>query len=150
MPCAVRFLLVLVTVSRTARELMHKDTVTVPAQESLLEVLHLLVVAGVSGLPVVGRDGAIVGVLSSTDVLAAIEQACDADRDEDEPEDVRESLQAITAGEIATPEVIWVSPDTTVAEVSRIMRAEGIHRVLVGTSEKLEGVLTAFDLLRAI
>jgi CBS domain-containing protein len=129
---------------------MHKDTATVPADESLLAALHLLVVAGIGGLPVVGPDGAIVGVLSSTDVLGAIDQACDEDHDEDEPEDLRESLQAITAGEIATPEVIWVSPETPVAEVSEIMRAEGIHRVLVGSSGKLEGVLTSFDLLRAV
>src|SRR5690349_16956588 len=128
---------------------MHKDTATVPANESLLEALHLLVVAGVGGLPVIGRDGAVVGILSSTDVLGAIDQACDEDDDEDEPDDLRESLQAITAGEIATPEVIWVSPETSVAEVSEIMRAEGIHRVLVGSSGKLEGVLTSFDLLRA-
>jgi CBS domain-containing protein len=129
---------------------MHKDTATVPANESLREALHLLVVAGIGGLPVVGPDGAVVGILSSADVLGAIDQACDEDRDEDEPDDLRESLQAITAGEIATPEVIWVSPETYVSEVSEIMCAEGIHRVLVGTSGKLEGVLTSFDLLRAV
>lgn len=129
---------------------MHADLMTVPPGQSLLEVLHLLVVAGVGGVPVVGSDGTVVGVLSATDVLHAIEQAVDEDRDAGEPEDLHESLQRITAGEIATPDVVWVSPETTVAQVSQIMRAEGIHRVLVGSSRRLEGILTSFDLLRAI
>lgn len=129
---------------------MHADLVTVPPDQSLLEVLHLLVVAGVGGVPVVREDGAVVGVLTATDVLHAIEQAVDEDRDAGEPEDLHESLRRITAGEIATPDVVWVSPDTTVAKVSQIMRAEGIHRVLVGSKRRLDGILTSFDLLRAV
>jgi CBS domain-containing protein len=82
--------------------------------------------------------------------LRAIEQACDEDRDAGEPDELRESLQTITAGDIATPEVVWVSPDTPVSQVAELMRAEGIHRVLVGSRERLEGILTSFDILRAV
>lgn len=134
----------------TARELMHADPVTVSAESSLPEVLHLLVVAGISSVPVLGPTGAVIGVLSSTDVLRAVEQALDEDRDEGEPDDVAESLHTITAGDIATPEVIWASPDMPVAQVAQIMRSEGIHRVLVGSNERIEGILTAFDLLRVV
>ena len=134
----------------TARDLMHVNAVTVPAQEPLLEVLHLLVVAGIGGVPVVGTRGEVVGVLSASDVLRAVEQACDEDRDAGEHDGLRDALQTMTAGDIATPDVIWVSPTTTAAQVSEIMRAEGIHRVLVGSNDHLEGILTSFDLLRAI
>ena len=103
-----------------------------------------------SGVPVVDSDGTVIGLVSSSDVLCAIEQALDEDRDEGEPEDLLERLHAVTAGDIATPEVIWVSPDTPIAEVAQLMRTEGIHRVLVGTRERLDGVLTAYDLLGGI
>lgn len=146
----VRFLLVRDDVPQTARDLMRFDTVTVPPDGSLREVLRLLVVAGIGGVPVVGRDGAVIGVLSATDVLHAVEQALDEDRDVGESDDLRESLQTITAADIATPDVIWVSPDTPVAQVAEIMRIEGIHRVLVGSRGRLDGILTSFDLLRAI
>lgn len=129
---------------------MHANAVTVPAHEPLLEVLHLLVVASIGGVPVVGPHGEVVGVLSSSDVLRAIEQACDEDRDAGEHDGLRDSLQILTAGDIATPDIIWVSPTSTAAQVSEIMRAEGIHRVLVGSTERLEGILTSFDLLRAV
>lgn len=146
----VHFLLPCPLMALRARELMHSEVVTVPAHASLLEVQHLLVVAQVSGVPVVNPGGEVVGIVSASDILRAMEQALDEDLDEGEPEDVLERLEAITAGAIATPEVIWVSPDASVASVAQVMRAEGIHRVLVGTREQLEGILTAYDLLRAL
>jgi hypothetical protein len=77
---------------------MHGNTVTVLEHQTLLEVLHLLVVAGIGGAPVVGADGAVVGVLTSTDMLRALEQAVDEDRHAGESDDLLESLQMITAG----------------------------------------------------
>jgi CBS domain-containing protein len=132
-----------------ARELMQPNPITVSSHMPLLELQHLLVVAHISGVPVVGADGQVTGVVSATDVLSAIEQALDEDHDPGESDDLLEELRAITAGDIATPEVVWVSPDTAVAEVARMMRAEGIRRVLVGNG-RLEGILTAYDLLRAV
>lgn len=132
-----------------ARELMQPNPVTVSSQTPLLELQHLLVVAHISGIPVVGADGQVTGVVSATDVLSAIEQALDEDHDPGESDDLLGELRAVTAGDIATPEVVWVSPDTPIAEVARTMRAEGIRRVLVGNG-RLEGILTAYDLLRAV
>jgi CBS domain-containing protein len=132
-----------------ARELMQPNPVTVSSQTPLLELQHLLVVAHISGIPVVGADGQVTGVVSATDVLSAIEQALDEDHDPGESDDLLDELRAITAGDIATPEVVWVSPDTAVADVARMMRAEGIRRVLVGNG-RLEGILTAYDMLRAV
>jgi len=43
-----------------------------------------------------------------------------------------------------------VSPEMPLARVAQRMRADGIHRVLVGESGRLEGILTAFDLLRGV
>jgi CBS domain-containing protein len=117
---------------------------------SLLELQHVLIVAGIGGVPVVEPAGAVIGIVSSSDILRAMEQALDDDHDAGEPDDLLERLQTITAGEIATPDVIWVSPETSVTQVAQVMRTEGIHRVLVGTRERLAGILTAFDLLRVI
>lgn len=134
-----------------ARDIMHKEPLTVPEQASLLDVQHLLVVAQISGIPVVERGGAVVGIISATDLLREMDQALDDEEDEGEPEEqLLERLQTITAGDIATPEVIWVSPDTSVATVAQRMRTEGIHRVLVGTPDQLDGIITAYDLLRVV
>ncbi len=133
-----------------ARELMRTNLLTVPAEASLLEVQHLLVVAQVSGVPVVDDSGAVVGVISATDVLGAMELVFDEDEDEDEPDVLQERLQAVTARDIASPEVVWVAADASVSQVASVMRREGIHRVLVGTRDHLEGILTTYDLLGAV
>ncbi len=133
-----------------ARDLMNPAPITVTSHASLLEVQHLLVVAHISGVPVVEPGGGVVGVIGASDVLCAVEQALDEDQDPGESDDVVERLQSITASEIATPEIIWVSPDASAAEVAQVMRVEGINRVLVGTHGQLDGILTSFDLLRAI
>lgn len=133
-----------------ARELMRPDPITVPAQTSLLDVQHLLVVAQINGVPVVESSGRVIGVISAGDILRTMAQALDDDQDEGETEDLVERLREITAGEVASPEVIWVSPDASIERVAQTMRSEGIHRVLVGTSERLEGILTSYDLLRAL
>ena len=129
---------------------MQPDPVTVTAETSLLDVQHLLVAAAISGVPVVARGGTVIGVISASDVLQAIELALDEDLDEGEASDPLERLDHMCASDIATREVIWVSPDTPVEEVARVMQEERIHRVLVGEHEHLQGVITAFDLLRAV
>jgi CBS domain-containing protein len=133
-----------------ARDLMQPDPLTIPARASLLEIQQLLVVAGISGAPVVGPTGDVIGVVSSTDVMRAVAEALDEDRDEGEPDDVVERIDSVTAADIATPETLWVSGDASPTDVAQLMRREGIHRVLVGTGRHLEGILTAYDLLRLV
>jgi CBS domain-containing protein len=133
-----------------ARDFLHPDPVTVPAEASLLDVQHLLVTAQISGVAVVDSEGAVVGVISSSDVLRALDEALDEDVDEGEHDDLEERLHSITAADIATPEVVWVSPDAEAGRIAEVMRSHGIHRVLVGTAERLDGIVTAFDLLRAV
>lgn len=54
----------------SVREVMTRDVVTVTPETSLKEVARKLVELRVSGMPVVGADGAVVGVISDADVLA--------------------------------------------------------------------------------
>jgi CBS domain-containing protein len=133
-----------------ARDLMQPDPLTIPAKASLLEIQQLLVMVGISGAPVVGPAGDVIGVVSSTDVMRAVSEALDEDRDEGEPDDLAERIDAVTAADIATPETLWVSGDASPTDVAQLMRREGIHRVLVGTGRRLEGILTAYDLLRLV
>lgn len=133
-----------------ARDLMRPNLIAVSENASLADILHTFVVAGVSGVPVVDAAGAVVAVLSATDVLQAVEQALDEDEDEGEPAELSDRLSTLTAGELATPDIVFVASDATVTDVAQLMRSECIHRVLVGSRERVEGIITAFDLLEAV
>lgn len=129
---------------------MQADTLTIPGTLPLIEVLHLFVESQVGAAPVLDANGGVLGLLTSTDLLQAIDQAMDEDEDPGEPEELVERLTTITAAELATPEVVWIAPATPALEVARQMRSEGLHRVLVGEGGRLAGILTTFDLLAAV
>jgi CBS domain-containing protein len=136
-----------------ARDLMKRDPITVRPETPFLEIQRLFVQAQIGGAPVVDAQGQVQGIITNSDLLREVDELCDEDLDEDEPEDeeaLLDRLATLTAGEIATPEAIWVSPDAHVAEVAQRMRDEAVHRVLVGEDGKLVGILTAFDLLAVV
>ncbi|MBK9034915.1 MAG: CBS domain-containing protein [Myxococcales bacterium] len=131
----------------SAKDVMGRDPVTVAADTPLLDVLHLMVVAQIGGVAVVGDRGAVVGVITAADLLRAVDQVSDDDLDELPTGAGEESLSALRAADILSPEPIWVAPDTPAATIARLMRARGVHRVLVGVDGHLEGIVTTFDLI---
>jgi CBS domain-containing protein len=133
-----------------ARDLMERNTLRIPAAMPLAEIQHLFVVAGIYGAPVIDPRGAVVGVISAIDLLRATDQALDEDLDPGEPVDPDVRSDSLTAEDIATPDAVWVSPNTPVDRVAQLMQRERIHRVLVGEGGNLEGILTTFDLLEKV
>ena len=132
-----------------ARDVMRRDPISIAVDTPFLEVQHLFVVAQIGGAPVVGSHGEVLGIISTVDLLRAVDQACDAEVDGN-AEELAEDLHPLRASEVMTPEVVWVTPDTPASQVARLMRDQGIHRVLVGNDGRLEGIITAFDLLALV
>jgi len=133
-----------------ARALMQRNVLTIPATMPVLEIQHLFVVAGIDGAPVIDEHGAVLGVISTIDLLRVADQALDEDFDEGEGAEPEAALGVMTAREIATPDPVWVPPGMPADRVAELMQRERIQRVLVGTGGHLEGILSAFDLLRAV
>lgn len=142
-----------------ARDLMQSELVSFAPDTPFPQIQHLMVVARIGGAPVIDERGIVRGVISATDLLRVADQAFDDELDPEPMPGPREPttapklperLEALTAIQIATPEPIWVSPDTAVSEIAQLMRREGIHRVLVGSDGRLAGMVTAFDLLQAV
>jgi CBS domain-containing protein len=137
-----------------ARDLMTAQPLTLAPGATFLEIQHLFVEAQIHCAPIVDAAGTVLGIVSASDLLRALDQECDEDVDPNEPVDdlgdLSERLRTLTARELATPEPIWVSPDAPIDQVARRMREEGIHGVLVGSEGRLAGVLTTFDLLHAV
>lgn len=58
-------------------DIMHRDVVTVAPDMPLQQAAVLLARHKIGGLPVVGPDGAVVGVITETDLLVALVDALD-------------------------------------------------------------------------
>jgi CBS domain-containing protein len=110
---------------------------------------------------VVDDDGTVLGVISSLDLVRAVQQEYDDAIPPSVPayfrddrtalaDELKDRLGELTAIDAAVPEVVSVTPDTPISEVARILREQRIHRVLVLEEGILLGILTTFDLLGLI
>ncbi len=167
----------------TVRDVMGSRVVSVSPDDPVRELATVLSREGVSGVPVLERDGRIVGVVSATDVvrLAARAEEIPAghpawdqpvlpeEADDDAavayliargvPVDFTdpglappdgERYGAYTVRDLMTPVAFGVAPDDSVADLARFLLRGRIHRALVVEDGILVGIVTPFDILRAL
>lgn len=119
--------------------LMTADPVVIDAEASAHEAEMLLKSYRISGLPVVA-DGAVVGVISQTDLLNARSS-----------ELIGAAWDRVKVRHLMSRPAVTVHLATTVQRAARLMLDEHIHRVVVVDMEgEPVGVVTSTDLLRAI
>jgi CBS domain-containing protein len=137
------------------KELMSKDVATVDASTSLKDVAVLLAERRISGVPVVGPDRSVLGVVSEADIVAR-ERGASAPRTGllawlvGGAAEEAARLNARTAGEAMSTPAITVSPASDVSYAARRMTDAGIKRLPVVDGEgRLTGIVTRSDLVRA-
>lgn len=151
-----------------ARNLMVRDVITVSPETPILDVHRLFVEEEIHGAPVVGDDGCVRGVVSSLDLLRVMREelepgaGCTATtyfRDQlpysgpdwlSMPEDFQDRVQELTAADAMTRDLVVVGPDATAYEIAEALIEHHVHRVLVTDEHVLPGVISTFDLLRAV
>ncbi|MBX3133339.1 MAG: CBS domain-containing protein [Gemmatimonadaceae bacterium] len=131
------------------KDLMTRDVLTLAPNTSIREAAEQLATEHVSGAPVV-RLGKIIGMVSARDLLDFI-AALPAD-----PEAVSGGMdhgilddhtvdEAMTPGPLTT-----VSPETPASRAAEVMKAEHIHRLPVVEGDKLVGIISTTDLVKAV
>lgn len=119
--------------------LMTIDPVVIDAEAPVHEAELLLKSYRISGLPVTS-GGAVVGVISQTDLLNARSS-----------ELIGANWDRVKVRHLMSQPAVTVHLATTVTRAARLMLAELIHRVVVVDAEGAPiGVLTSSDLLRAL
>ncbi len=141
-----------------ARDVMHRGVATVMPEAPLAEAIGIMVAKRISGLPVVDAAGAVVGILTEGDLLRRAETGTQL-----ESEGWRAWLagpgrgaqdyiraHARKVGEVMTQPVVMVDPDAALAEIVALMESRGIKRVPVLEADRLVGIVSRADLLRAL
>jgi CBS domain-containing protein len=165
-------------VMRTVRDIMRSEVISVRPETSVQELVQLLDSEGISGVPVLDASNRVLGVVSRTDVIrhaarqpelpqseAFWETLAAGDDDAEEvyflspesavmvlPSHTMDSLALgdITVDEIMTPVAFGVDPEMLATELADFLVKGRIHRALVVDEDRLVGIVTAFDLLRAM
>ena len=149
--------------ARLARDVMETGVVTIDPEASLLDAYRLFVEEEISGAPVVGEDGRVLGVVSAHDLLRATEEERDTAwvqtnyfRDLAEftgpdwgsvARDFQDRLAERTVRDVMTMGAITVAPDATIPEIASTLRKNRVHRVLVAEDDRLVGLISSFDLV---
>jgi len=137
-------------------EVMTTGVVTVRPDATLKEAALLLAENGISGLPVVDGEGAVLGVVSEADVLAK-ESPPESERrgvahwllDSRDPW-LETRVAARTVGEAMSSPAQTISPERPVVEAATRMLEGGINRLpVVDPQGKLVGLISRGDLVRA-
>lgn len=131
----------------TAADLMNPYPVSLRSKMHVPDALTMLTEKGFSAAPVIDDAGRPVGVLSQTDLLIhdreKVEYAIPADKDG------RPKGDQAVVGDIMTPVVFSVAPETPSQRVIEEMLALGVHRLfVVDKAGILVGVISAIDILK--
>ena len=124
-------------------ELMQTEVQTVPSDAVVNDAVVVLAESRISALPVVDGAGHMVGVISRTDVLASEEEA--------EDQAARDTLFEQTfVRDLMTPRPLTIAPDADVKEAAQQMLYADVHRLFVTQGDRLIGVISTTDIMRAV
>src|SRR5215471_18463161 len=141
-----------------AHDVMTWGAITVGPDEPVLKAARLMLQNRISGLPVVDKEGQLVGMVTEGDFLRRGELGTQRQRPRWlefllgpgplAAEYVRSSGQKV--GEIMTIEPKTVTPDTPLDEIVRLMERHRIKRLPVVQDGKLVGIVSRANLLHAL
>jgi CBS-domain-containing membrane protein len=140
----------------TVQDIMTRDVITTRPETTVHDAARLMAEHGISGLPVVDADGRVVGIVSEGDLL--VRQRPRERRPwwrlflADAATVAREYQKATgaTVAEVMTREVMSVSPELPVSLVAVILDEHHIRRVPVVDGDRLAGIVSRGDLVRAL
>lgn len=144
------------------RDLMTRDVVTVASDTTVQELARLLLEHKISGLPVVDKEGRIIGIVSEGDLvyqdkklhIPAFLEILGGVVYLENPNRLGQDLMKMTAakvGDLMTTRVYTVKEDTSVEAIATIMVEKKVNRVpVVDGTGKLVGIVSRQDLIKAM
>jgi CBS domain-containing protein len=141
-----------------AHQIMTKNVITVGPDSSIVDAAKLMLEHHTSGLPVLDKSGALVGVISEGDFLRRSEIGTQRRRaswlqfllgsGREAREFVHQSGRKVE--EIMAREPVTVTEDTKLEELVELMEKHDIKRLPVMRSDQLVGIVTRANLLQAV
>lgn len=136
----------------TVTDVMTRKVASVARETRFKDLVRILAGNAVSGVPVVDSGGAVVGVVSESDLLLK-ETRMMAKHDQFWPgtghrRRARRAAAGMVAVDLMSTPAITIRPSATVTEAARLMARRKIRRLPVVEDGRLVGIVSRGDLLR--
>ena len=133
-------------------ELMTVDVITIGPDAPLKEAARRMLEAGVSGLPVTGDDGELLGIITEADFVKT-----EANRGTQSRAGLLRWFvhnsgvpnKPVTVGDIMSSPVVTVHPHEQHSQAARLLIKNRVKRVPVVEDGRLLGLISRTDLLRS-
>ena len=154
-----------------AKDLMSEKVVCVKPEATVHDLVKILVKNHIHGVPVVNKEGKLVGVVSKTDIVEFDKEAGKkqkigtrssfyvdnggGDGDGKLMKVLDESVKVkdfgkTTVKDIMTTRVITAQTTDTIDRLAKIMYDEKVHRVIIMEKKCVAGVVSTLDILHAV
>ena len=141
---------------------MTTKVISVYPETMLTEATKLITEHNFDGLPVISKDGHLVGILTEYDLInktsslsASFLERILSDiytTKEEDGSDDKKTVAELTVQDIMNPEPLTLTEDATLEEVIQTFRSH--HRVnpipIVNSSRQVVGIISRFDVLRPL
>jgi len=112
-----------------AKDIMTREIITVGPAMTIKSLAMTLIKNQISGAPVAGKNGKIIGVVSEADIVAK------------KGKDVKA---------IMSKKIISVAEETAIEKIAELMTTHNIKRVPVMRGEEVVGIVSRADIVSAI
>ena len=140
-----------------AADVMTRNVITVSPETTVPELVTILLTRNISGVPVVDKDGTVVGIVTEGDLIRRNELGTERKRGgwlsfftataTMAEEYVRSHGTKVK--DLMTPGVVAVARETPLADIADLMEERHIRRVPVVNDGKVVGIVSRQNLLRA-
>jgi CBS domain-containing protein len=143
------------------RDIMTTELITVGADMEITEAAKVLINNRINGAPVVDDEGALVGIICQSDLIAQqkrlpipnlftfLDGVIQLSSQKQFEKQVRK-IAALKVSEAMTPKPVTVKPDTGIETVAALMVDSNFHTLPVVEDGRLVGIIGKEDVLRTL
>ena len=142
-------------------DIMTKDVVSIKGTTTVREMAAIFDTKRFGSLPIVDEGGNLTGIVSASDlveqdrplhiptVISLFDWIIPLGGEGTLQRDL-DKITAQTAAELASTDVVTVSPSDTVSTVAEIMSSKKLHALPVVEGKKLVGMVSRIDIIRSM
>jgi len=125
-----------------AKDLMRREVFTVRDDQSVDELVDVLVREHIHGCPVVDGDGTLVGVVTQQDVFFS-----EVTRRREDGEKQTASGATLKVSDLMTSPAVSAAEDTEIIGLCRMMQRLRIHRIPIVSEGRVTGIVSVLDIV---